>query len=326
MVECAAVARPSVASPRPPERAYGLLGRHYDRVMNGHAGLFRRARLGLLRDILPGVGSVCDLGCGSGATALEFARRGRRVIAVDLSAAQVGSVRRKARAAGLPVRVLCADMRGLVLPEPVDLVLCEFDALNHLPRHADLRPTLRSVHRALHPGGWFLFDVNTRRGYTRLWTRPGSARGRDFRLVQTGVYDPGRRQALLRQEWSLRTAAGWRARTEILREVCWPLSEIRAALRAAGFVLVRQEDGARFFAGWDWEEPGCRVFFLARRPPTRSAARSSDRARPRGGPGARRSPVPRPGSARSRRARTPARPGTAGSARRPRPPDRSPAR
>ena len=292
MVQCGVVARPSAASPRPPDRAYALLGRHYDRVMGGHAGLFRRARRVLLRDVLSRVESVCDLGCGSGATALEFARRGRRVTAVDLSAAQVRTVRRKARAAGLRLRVRRADMRNLRLPEPVDLVLAEFDALNHLPRHEDLVPTLRAVHGALNPGGWFLFDVNTRRGYRRLWTRPGHARGRDFRLVQTGRYDPRRRQALLRQEWSLRGAGGWTERTEILREVCWPLAEIRAALRVAGFVLSRQEDGARYFTGWDWEEPGCRVFFLAQRPvlpSTRRAAPWSGRARRHVGPAARRS-------------------------------------
>jgi len=295
LVECGAVARSSGTSPHPPDRAYALLGRHYDRVMGGHAGLFRRARRGLLRGVEDRVASICDLGCGSGATALEFARRGRRVTAVDLSAAQVRTVRRKARAAGLSLRVLQADMRRLKLPEPVDLVLCEFDALNHLPRHADLAPTLRAIYRALHPGGWFLFDVNTRRGYARLWTRAGVARGRDFRLVQTGAYDARRRQALLRQDWELRGPSGWRGRTEILREVCWPLAAIRAGLRAAGFVLLRQEDGARYFSGWDWEEPGCRVFFLARRPATRLAAPSSGRVRRRGGPGARRSPGRRRG-------------------------------
>jgi len=51
-------------------------------------------------------------------------------------------------------------MRTFCLPEPVDLVTCEYNALNHLPQKADLARTVRAVARALRPGGYFYFDVN----------------------------------------------------------------------------------------------------------------------------------------------------------------------
>jgi hypothetical protein len=38
-------------------------------------------------------------------------------------------------------------MRSFRLPEPVDLVLCEFDALNHVPRKADLARVARAIVR-----------------------------------------------------------------------------------------------------------------------------------------------------------------------------------
>ncbi len=48
------------------------------------------------------------------------------------------------------------------MPEPGDLVSCEFDALNHVPRKADLALVAKAVARALRPGGHFCFDVNNR--------------------------------------------------------------------------------------------------------------------------------------------------------------------
>jgi len=46
--------------------------------------------------------------------------------------------REKSRRLGLPLRIVGGDMRYFQLPEPVDLVLCEFDALNHVERKGDL--------------------------------------------------------------------------------------------------------------------------------------------------------------------------------------------
>jgi hypothetical protein len=48
----------------------------------------------------------------------------------------------------MPLRVLRGDMREFRLPEPVDLVLCEFDALNHVPRKGDLAPVAVTVREA----------------------------------------------------------------------------------------------------------------------------------------------------------------------------------
>ena len=111
--------------------------------------------------ILPHVETACDLACGTGTTALILARKGINMYAVDLSPLMCRIAREKAGRARLPVRVLRADMRSFRLPESVDLVTCEYDALNHVPRRADLRMVAKAVERVLRPGGHFFFDVNT---------------------------------------------------------------------------------------------------------------------------------------------------------------------
>jgi SAM-dependent methyltransferase len=50
-------------------------------------------------------------------------------------------------------------MRDLALEEPVELVICPFRALMHLPRWADKRRAFERVAAALKPGGRFAFNV-----------------------------------------------------------------------------------------------------------------------------------------------------------------------
>jgi len=88
------------------------LGRFYDAVTRGSPDMNRHARKKVLGRILPRIRSDCDLGCGTGTTAVELARGGRRVHAVDASPTQCRQARARAREARLPVRVLCADLRS----------------------------------------------------------------------------------------------------------------------------------------------------------------------------------------------------------------------
>ena len=80
--------------------------------------------------------------------------------------------RQKTRQVRPPIRIIQADMREFQLARPVDLVLCEFDALNHVPNKSDLALVARAVYRALQPGGHFYFDVNNRLAFQKLW--PGT--------------------------------------------------------------------------------------------------------------------------------------------------------
>ena len=246
-------------------KTYDLLAKHYDQVMLDHPMLFRRVRTAMLKGILPRIESVCDLGCGSGEAALEFAARGLDVFAVDISAQQCASVRRKARAEDVPIKVIRADMRTFRLPRPVDLITCEFDALNHLPRHSDLGRALKAVARALRPGGWFYFDVNTQLAFERIWTTTSWLEEKEFKVAIHGDFDQNRMRATLGLDWFVPSGRRWRHIRESLEEVCWTPEQIRAGLRQAGFIRVKTQDGAPFFRGWDWDQPGCRTFYLTQK-------------------------------------------------------------
>ncbi|MFE7271574.1 HemK2/MTQ2 family protein methyltransferase [Streptomyces sp. NPDC057623] len=80
--------------------------------------------VGALRDEpLPDGADVLDVGTGSGALAIEAARRGTRVTAVDVSWRAVCTARLNARLARLPVRIRHGNLFAPVRGQSFDLIL-----------------------------------------------------------------------------------------------------------------------------------------------------------------------------------------------------------
>jgi len=108
--------------------------------------------LPLWRELADGVATpVLDIGAGTGRVAIDLARAGVEVIAVDHDAVLVDELRR--RAGALPVRTHVADARTLSLPDRnLDLALVPMQTAQLLdrPGRADL---LARAHAHLRPGG-----------------------------------------------------------------------------------------------------------------------------------------------------------------------------
>ena len=252
--------------PRTPIRQpYKWLAQYYDQIFSSFRSPIDAARRHVLGPILARAATACDLACGTGTTALSFADLGVKVFAVDLSPVMCRLAREKARRARLPLRVFCADMRRFRLPEPVDLVTCEADALNHVPHKTDLRLVAKAVARALRPGGYFYFDVNNRRGFERYWTLTQWIETPGVAAVMHCGHDRLRDRAWTEIEWFLRDGNCWRRRHERVEEVCWSSEEIRLTLREAGFRRLRAWDATPFFTNNPLIRPGCRTVYLARK-------------------------------------------------------------
>ncbi len=252
---------------KPDNPPYKWLALYFDKVFASSRSPADAARHRVLGRMLPHVASACDLACGTGTTALALAREGIKMFAVDLSPDMCRIAREKARRARLPLGVLRADMREFRLPEPVDLVTCEFDALNHVPRKTDLRKVARAVARALRPGGYFYFDVNNRLGFERYWRGTFWTEKPGLVFVMRNGNDSRRDRAWSDVEWFIREGGLWRRRHERVEEVCWSPDEIRLTLRQAGFESVRAWDATPFFKGDPLVHlirPGCRTVYLAR--------------------------------------------------------------
>lgn len=243
--------------------SYFWVARYYDHLFE-----FRRpfvsARARILNPLLANVTSACDLCCGTGTFALQLAQDGIEVYAVDLSAEMCRLTKGKVRRTGLPVTVIQSDMRDFRLPEQVDLVTCEFDALNHVPQKRDLGRVLRSVARALKPGGHFIFDVNNRPAFECIWSTTWFLDKDPVAIVMHGTHKKGTDRAWLDVEFFLRKGKTYQRHQEHVEEVCWSANEIREALKRAGFDQIRTWDAAPFFKD-PYTRPGFRTFWRARR-------------------------------------------------------------
>lgn len=266
----------SQAAPRTPNKTaavapYRWLAEYYDTVFAGMRAPMEAARAAILEPrILPEARRVCDLACGTGDTALGFARRGLEVYAVDLSPGMCRRTRAKAKSAGLKVRVIHADMRDFRLPQPADLITCEFDAVNHIPKKSDLLRVAKCAVRALRRGGSFYFDVNNRRGFERYWgltqwiEKPGVV------VVMQCGQDAANDRAWTDVHWFVREKDSvlWQRHDERVEQVCWSEAEVWDTLRKAGFAEVQAWDAAPFFGGGSGSgliDAGCRTVYLATR-------------------------------------------------------------
>jgi SAM-dependent methyltransferase len=96
-------------------------------------------------------GAVLELGCGTGRVAIHLARRGHRVVGLDVEPALLAVLAE--RGAGLPVRTLEADVREFALEDPASLVLAPTHLLQLLPDAEERARSLSCIAAALRPGG-----------------------------------------------------------------------------------------------------------------------------------------------------------------------------
>jgi SAM-dependent methyltransferase len=104
--------------------------------------------------------SVLEIAAGPAEHAIEFARRGARAAALDLSEAMCARATANAAAAGVELDVIRADMRDFSAPYQVDLAYCMISSISHVPTLDDMISHLAAVRRALGPGGCYIIEGN----------------------------------------------------------------------------------------------------------------------------------------------------------------------
>ena len=194
--------------------------------------------------------SVLDLACGTGSMSLLLARRGLQVTGVDVSARMLDVARLKFSGAQLYAEFIEADMRSFELKEPVDAVICVFDSLNYLAEPDDVQATFASVHRALKPGGLFVFDVNTPNRLAMIKKEVHLFEGPDHYLVWNDLWDPSRKWWRVKLTGFLKTPGkgddGWTRFDEVHRERAFPVEDVTSWLKGVGFEVPAIYDSSSF--------------------------------------------------------------------------------
>jgi SAM-dependent methyltransferase len=102
-------------------------------------------------------GPILDLGCGTGRVALHLARRGHRVVGIDVDAGLVAATNE--RAGGLPVEAVTADAREFELAERFPLVLGPMQLVQLLGGPDGIARCLDRVAAHLGEGGRAAFAI-----------------------------------------------------------------------------------------------------------------------------------------------------------------------
>ena len=199
------------------------------------------------------VDSVLELASGPGYHAVAAARRGLKATALDLSAPMIERALVKAKAEGVVVDGVVADMARFTLPAPVDLAFNLLTSISYLLSTKDLHAHFGSVAAAVRSGGVYVVENNHPNDF---WTREHFQPSRwtmqqgDVEVFTSWIDEPPVID-VVQQTYSVvaRTevndAAGKRTLTDkaTLRMV-WP-QELKAYGEAHGFTL------AAFFGALD---------------------------------------------------------------------------
>jgi SAM-dependent methyltransferase len=105
---------------------------------------------------------ILDVCCGIGRHTLELSKLGYRATGVDFSEKYLAVARSRARRRGIKATFEQQDLRRLPYEARFDAAICMWTSFGYFENEADDHRALRSVHRALKPGGAFLIELINR--------------------------------------------------------------------------------------------------------------------------------------------------------------------
>ncbi len=218
-------------------------------------------RQGLAELVLPRIpagGRVLDLCCGTGQLARWLTACGFEVTGLDASAPMLERAAENAPRAEL----ICADARSFHVERPFDAVLSTFDSINHFASLEQVQAVFANVHAALEPGGLFVFDINTQRGFLDAADESYISEDGGPVCIVRASYDVRKGVGVSKVTGFLQEGERWRRVDFEIPEYHYPVMDLRKALREAGFRRLETLDATS-----DLGMPTAdgRVFLLAER-------------------------------------------------------------
>lgn len=163
-----------------------------------------------VRRALEADGPIVELAAGNGRVAIECAKAGRHVIALEISDAMLTEGARRAGEARVADRMtwIHGDMRRFLADPPVDLVTIPFRSFLHLLTTEDQLRALRAINASLKPGGRLVLNLFTvdplvvaaNDGKRRLQTTYTDEFGRHCEVYATSTYDTAEQRIDVRAE------------------------------------------------------------------------------------------------------------------------------
>jgi SAM-dependent methyltransferase len=173
-----------------PLNDYGLLAPHYDPAYNARLGNRideMAVMLALVDTFHPDAQALLDLGTGTGIIPRAFSGKIGELVGLDISPEMLAIARN-----AVPKAVFIeANVSDFEIGKEFDVIICGFNAINHLRKFDRWESFFRSTERHLAPGGVFIFDMVT----TGLMRRLSSYEEPDYWSFENGTYRLGVEQS-----------------------------------------------------------------------------------------------------------------------------------
>ncbi len=221
--------------------AYTSLAESYDRLTNdvAYAEIWDYLEA-LLRAEDKHPQTVLDLACGTGSMSILMAKKGYRVIGVDMSEEMLTVAAQKAQdlEKNRPFFV-CQRMERLRLPEKVDCVICCLDSLNYITQPENCRKALHRVYQNLSSGGIFLFDINSIEKLRALDGQIFLDEDADVYCVWRSEFDASENICYYGIDLFQRQGKSWQRSFEEHREYAYRVAQLKEYLQEAGFERIQ---------------------------------------------------------------------------------------
>lgn len=179
---------------------------------------------------------LLDLACGTGTSALLFAKAGYKVSGMDLSQGMLEVARAKARKSKLKIYFFPGDIRNFSTKEKYSIITCLFDSMNYLLKKEDFLSACRCAQWALSGRGVFIFDVNTTFALTKYWDQRLEVKEAEGMIsIWRNSYDFVSHYANLSLTLFIPRGRGYKRIDEFHQEKAFPLDDVRSILKKAGF-------------------------------------------------------------------------------------------
>ncbi len=243
--------------------AYHALAVSYDRLTND---VDYEATVDFYYEILKQEGlrprTAVDLACGTGSVTAILARKGLRVIGVDMSEEMLTVAQQKAAQLDNPPLFLCQPLQDLYLPRGVDLAVCALDSLDYITAPGDCAEAIGRVYKILNPGGIFIFDVNTPEKLRAMDGQVFLDEDDDVYCVWRGEFDEETNICSYGMDLFQRSGDVWERSFEEHCEYAYSAEQLVGYLKAAGFTHIRVYADRRMEAPAEGEQ---RIYIKARK-------------------------------------------------------------
>jgi len=208
---------------------------------------------------LPKGAEILDLCCGRGRHALELARRGYRVTAVDRTGEYLADLRKSADEEGLQVETVCEDMRRFCRPEAFDAAINLFTSFGYFEDQADDLKVAHNLFESLRPGAKLLMDLMGKEVLARIF-RPRDWREREDGTIKLEEREVTSNWTWCRSRWIL-IRNGERVEHRIELRL-YSAAELMALLTEAGF---SESEAYGHLSGIPYDHQARRLVMLAKK-------------------------------------------------------------